>query len=179
METFTRVEETLLYSAYPQVAKRMSLTSILLSLLVASVGTVMIVFSMHMEEDSSTLRMSFFTLGPILLLAALYWMFSKSTVMVYTPTGSMISESSYYMDSCYLSELMDAMEQRRFGALTKVNFKPNGNGRLDYLISKDRQFVAVQLFHFVPYAYEPVSQVYYYVGDDAAAIARYLPNKEL
>ena len=138
METFTRVEENLLYSAYPQVAKRMSLTSILLSLFVASVGTVMIVFSMHMEEESSTLRMSFFTLGPILLLAALYWMFSKSTVMVYTPTGSMI-----------------------------------------YLISKDRQFVAVQLFHFVPYAYEPVSQVYYYVGDDAAAIARYLPNKEL
>ena len=31
---------------------------------------------------------------------------------------------------------------------------------MDYLMSRDGQFVAVQLFQFVPYTYEPVSEKY-------------------
>ena len=65
------------------------------------------------------------------------------------------------------------MKNRNFED-TKITFKQNGNGRVDYVVSKDCQFMGVQLFHFVPYAYEPFSEIYYYTDADAKAFQNYL-----
>ena len=117
------------------------------------------------------------TLGTIFILIALYRLFWKSMEMIYLPTGSKVSEGSCYIDSCDLPEMARLVENKNFSLSSKFSFKQSGSGRLDYLISEDRQFAAVQLFHFVPYAYEPASQIYYYTGDDAAAFVRYLNAK--
>ena len=38
---------------------------------------------------------------------------------------------------------------------------------MDYMFSKDRKFVAVQLYQFSSYIYQPVTEVFYY-KDNAA-----------
>ena len=61
------------------------------------------------------------------------------------------------------------------GAVTRLS----GNVRLDYILSKDHKFAAVQLFQFVPYVYEPVTQIYYYTNEVAADFARHLIKSKL
>lgn len=93
--------------------------------------------------------------------------------MVYLPTKSPIVEGSIFVDSADLEVLNKILKNRNFED-TKITFKQNGNGRVDYVVSKDCQFMGVQLFHFVPYAYEPFSEIYYYTDADALAFKNYL-----
>ena len=50
--------------------------------------------------------------------------------------------------------------------------QPNGNYRLDICISRDRQFIALQLFHFENLMYRPVTDVRYFEGEQAEAIEK-------
>lgn len=171
------VEATSLSTLHPQLSKHTSVLSILVSCLIGLSGIVSVTVSVVQDDSDTTLSMVLLALGTILILLALYRLFWKSTEMVYMPTGSVVSEGSCYMDSGDLPEMTHLMENKDFKLSSRMSFKQSGNGRLDYLISKDRQFAAVQLFRFVPYMYEPATQVYYYTGDDAAAFARYLCAK--
>lgn len=49
---------------------------------------------------------------------------------------------------------------------------------MDYLISHDKRFAAVQLFRFIPYTYEPASSVYYLTGQDALDFTRCLETNK-
>ena len=71
-----------------------------------------------------------------------------------------------------LQNLQQVMVKNDFSGTSRFTFKEGGNGRLDYLASKDGRFVAVQLLQFVPYSYEPITGVFYYTDDDAVAVAR-------
>lgn len=172
------VDSTLLSVLHPQLARHMSKNSIFISSLVGLLGIIFILLPIFGENFSSTINMLLLTLGTIFLLVALYRFFWKSTEIVYIPSGSKISEGSCFFDSCDFEDLADAMICRNFSLSKKVALKQNGNIRLDYLVSKDRQFAAVQLFRFVPYAYEPATEVYYYMGNDAVLFARYLNIKK-
>jgi len=170
-------EATLLSAEHPYISKHVSVFSVILSLLIALLGVAAVVVSVSMDEASDILSMTLLTVGIILILFALYRIFWKSKEVVYVPTGSVVSEGSFYIDSCDLSEMERLVEDKNFNLSGRMTFKQSGNGRLDFMISKDYNFAAVQLFRFVPYTYEPASPVYYYTGDDAVAFARYLGVK--
>ena len=50
---------------------------------------------------------------------------------------------------------------------------------MDYLISHDKRFAAVQLFRFIPYTYEAASSVYYLTGQDALDFTRCLETNKI
>lgn len=66
------------------------------------------------------------------------------------------------------------LEERAFDGQKEIRVKNDGGLRIDYMTSQDGRFVAVQLFQYVPYAYEPVSDIFYYTGDDAGAFVNCL-----
>ncbi|MCS2957445.1 hypothetical protein NXX53_10450 [Bacteroides salyersiae] len=45
---------------------------------------------------------------------------------------------------------------------------------MDYMVSQDGNFAAVQLLKYVPYAYEPASSVLHYTGEEASAFVNAL-----
>lgn len=172
------VGASLLSAEHPHIAKHTSLQSILLSIAIALVGIVFIYFSLDHDQKSSTLSMTLLTVGAILILVSLYRFFWKSAEMVYTLTGSVVSMGSYYSDTDVLPLLQQLIENKNFDQAARVTFKSSGNGRLDYMISKDGKFAAVQLFRFVPYTYEPVSEIFYYTDADAKAFQNYLETRQ-
>ena len=172
MKQINQVEETLLSSAHVQLDKHICVKQLLVSSLIALGGIVAILLMMVMDESDSTLSMALLTIGIILLLFALYRIFMKSHETIYKPTGSVVSSGSLYMDTIELQNLQQMIKKNHFPAASRVSFKEGGNGRLDYLVSKDGRFVAIQLFQFVPYTYESVSDKLYYTNDEAVAIAR-------
>lgn len=172
MKQTNHTEDTLFSASHPHLYKQISVTQILWSSLIALAGVVSIVLSVLMDNSASTLCMVLLTVGIIFLLFAIYRFFTKSHETVYQPTGSMIRSGSLYMDSAELQRVRQMVEKNDFSGFSKIVCKDGGNGRLDYLVSKDGRFAAVQLFQFVPYTYEPVSTRCYYTDDEACVIAR-------
>ena len=172
MKQTNQVEETLLSSAHVQLDKHFCVKQLLVSSLIALGGIVAIVLMMVMDNPDSTLSMALLTIGIILLLFALYRFFTKSHETVYKPTGSVVRTGSLYMDIGELQNLQQMIKKNDFPVSSRISFKEGGTGRLDYMASKDGRFVAIQLFQFVPYTYESVSDKLYYTDDGAVAIAR-------
>ena len=172
MKLTTQVEETLFSATHPQLEKHISVKQILVSAFIALFGALGIVLSIVLDQSHSTLCMVFLTLGVILMLFALYRLFTKSKETVYKPTGSEVRSDTLYMDSVELQSLKQMMVKNEFSTSSRLVFKEGGNGRLDYMVSKDGRFVAIQLLQFVPYTYESVTGVYYYTDNDAVVVAR-------
>ena len=172
MQETNQVVETLFSTKHPQLDKHISVKQILVSSLIALVGVVGIVLSCVVDESDSTLCMALLTVGILLMLFALYRFFTKRSETVYKATGSEVRSGTLYMDAVELQNLQRMMEKNDFSASSRLAFKEGGNGRLDYMISKDGRFVAIQLLQFVPYTYEAITGVFYYTDDDAISIAR-------
>ena len=172
MKEITPVEETLFSSTHVHLDKHISVKKILVSSLFALAGIIAIVLMLAMDASDSNLSMVLLTVGVILLLYSFYRFFAKSHEIIYKPTGSEVRSGTLYMDATELQHLQQMVKKNDFSSSSRVVFKEGGNGRLDYLISKDNRFVALQLFHFIPYTYESVSDKLYYTDDDAVAVAR-------
>ncbi|MBR5541235.1 MAG: hypothetical protein IKU64_02600 [Bacteroides sp.] len=172
MKQTTCAVDTLFSASHPHLYKHISILKILVSSVIALIGVAAVILSLVVEKSDDTLSMVLLTVGFILLLFAVYRLFWQSYETVYRPTGSSIRSGSLYMDSAELQRIRQMVEKNDFSNPSHILCKDSGNGRLDYLMSKDGQFVAVQFFQFVPYTYEPISEKYYYTDDVAAAIAR-------
>lgn len=172
-----RVPDTLFSASYPHLHKHTSVYQILLTSIIALGGIIAIVFALQSDESDSTLCMSMLTLGVLLLLFSIYRFSWKCTETVYQPTGSVVQRGTLYMDTVELQRVQDMIEKNDFSDSFHSSFKGSGNGRMDYMISQDGRFCAIQLLCFVPYTYEPVTDRCYYADDEAISIARCLGIK--
>lgn len=177
MNQSLHVGATLLATPHPHITKQVNSVSVITSAVIALAGVLLVYFPLVIDESSSTLSMLLLTIGTILILAALYCLFWKSTSMVYTPTGGVLREASCFTEADDLPVLQRMLEKKVFEQAPTVTFKQSGNGRMDYLISKDGKFAAVQLFRFIPYTYEPVSDIYYYTDADATAFLHFMETR--
>lgn len=66
------------------------------------------------------------------------------------------------------------LEEKTFDGKAGVLPKKDGGVRMDYMVSQDGNFAAVQLLKYVPYAYEPASSVLHYTGEEASAFVNAL-----
>lgn len=148
---------SLLAASHPHLTRHVCLFSVLVSMVVALAGVAAVYFALQLDKSSDTMSMLLLTVGTTLLLVALYRLFWRSKELVYTPTGSVVKEGSCYLDMGDLPVMSEALAQSKFGADLHVPVRGNGNARMDYIISKDHRFVAVQLQRFIPYTYEPAS----------------------
>lgn len=174
MNTVISVDETMFSTVHPDIEKRTSVSSVLISAIFCVIGAGAFVSSLKMGDSSSTMSMVLMTGGTILFLLAVFRLFWKSKEWVYVPTGSVAKERTCFFDECDLQALTTALESKSFTGKNNIKAKSCGNVRMDYMQSQDKRFVAVQLFRFVPYTYEPASSVFYYTDAEANAFVRCL-----
>ena len=176
MSNTVSTEATLFSTTHPDVVKRTSVSSIIISAILCVIGAGAFATSLKMGDSSSTMSMVLMAGGTILFLWAVFRFFWRGKEWVYAPTGSVAKEGTCFFDVCDLQALTDALEKKFEPDDVKV--KTNGNVRMDYMISQDKKFVAAQLFRFIPYTYEPASSVFYFTGDDASAFVHCLETSE-
>ena len=172
MKQTTSAEDTLFSASHPQLYRKISVRQVFLAFIVALCGFVMLSFSILLGESNDTLSMFSLTVGVIMVIVSIYHFFAKRYETVYRPTDSVVQSGSLYMDTIEFQHVRQMVEKNDFTNAPRISFKDGGNGRLDYLVSKDGKFVAIQLFQFVPYTYEAVSEKCYYTDDIATAITR-------
>ena len=162
------IDATLFASSHPDIAKRTSVSGLIISVGMMLVGILIFASIFEMSDKSSTLSMGLMVLGTALIL---FW---KSKEIVYLPTGSVAKERSLFFDLKHIGKLTEMLESGKLDGEAGVKSESSGNVRLDVMISQDNKFAALQLFQFVPYTYTPVTSVCYFTGNEAAAVSAFL-----
>lgn len=103
-------------------------------------------------------------------------MLGLCTRLTYLPTGSImdVKQREYSRETGdRLRAIIDGEDCRFATALRQLNPQPtiNGNYLLESVIARDHSMAVVQLLHFVNMNYEPVTEVLYYTGEQALALA--------
>ena len=158
----------------PDVSKIISVKSIVIAVVLALLSVGMVYASTWIEDEGSPLGVLLLTLGVAGLIWAICQALFKSRELVYLPTRSRLTEDSCYFDSDDLDVVRIALETASLGDLKHIEFKPGGNARVDFMRSEDGRFVAVQVLHYVPYIFEPVSEVVYLQEENARTFLQYL-----
>lgn len=148
--------------------------SVILSIFIILLGLGIIVLSSWIEDKSSSSYMAGNTLAVVLLILGFYRLLFKRTKLVYLPTTSEILSGSFYFDTKYLNALKSAIVNNEEIDYSHYEFVKSGNSRLDYMVSKDSKFVALQLYQYVPYTFEAMCEVICHEGDDAIHVGTFL-----
>ena len=166
--------ETLFSAAHPDIKKITNISALILSLLFCAVGLCLLFFSSTVEDSSSAS-------GPVLLVGGIAFLVAggirlmiRKRSLIYVPTGSLVKKGSCFFDAGDLSVLGRLLEEKTFDGKAEVLPKKDGGVRMDYMVSQDGNFAAVQLLKYVPYAYEPASSVLHYTGEEASAFVNAL-----
>lgn len=105
-------------------------------------------------------------------------LFGLSTTLIYNPTGSIVDARVVELTSADGNHLRWNILCASAGDLQRIigNFQPkpvnNGNYLAELCMSRDGEFLAIQLLRFSTLNYEPVTDVLIYEGDDARALAK-------
>ena len=118
MNNAVSADVTLFSRVHPDIVKRISVSSVIVSALLAIGGIGAFVTSLRMGDATSTMSMVFMTVGTILILTALFRLFWRSKEWVYTPTGSVTKEGSCFFDVCDLHVLTARLDKKTFGSQT-------------------------------------------------------------
>ena len=92
------IDATLFASSHPDIAKRTSVSGLIISLVMMVVGILIFVSIFEMNDKSSTISMGLMVLGTALILLGVFRLFWKSKEIVYLPTGSVAKERSMFFD---------------------------------------------------------------------------------
>lgn len=168
------IQSSIFASLHADVAKRINLSSVILSVLFCLAGVTLFVLTLSLEDRSSATGLGLMVLGTGLILLAVFRFSWLSTKKVYLPTGSLVKEQVLFFDLKYLDDLKQLIDSGNFTLDLHFKSEVSGNIRLDVMLSEDHEFAAVQLFQFVPYHYQSVTPVRYYVGAEASQLASFL-----
>ena len=92
------IDATLFASSHPDIAKRTSVSGLIISVGMMLVGILIFASIFEMSDKSSTLSMGLMVLGTALILLGVFRLFWKSKEIVYLPTGSVAKERSLFFD---------------------------------------------------------------------------------
>jgi len=167
------VEKHIFESTHQDVAKRTDSKSLFLSILLLLAGVVLFIVYSQLGNVSSEIPLTLMVLAIGLLLLGLYVMIWKSKSLIFEPTGSKVLMNSLSFD---IKELVKLERMIKSGSFSSENISTNEKGsvRLDYLISEDGQFVAVQLFQFSSFKFTADTPITYFRGEQAVGASAFL-----
>lgn len=126
------------------------------------------------EDPNSALPTFLFTASAFLLLVGIIKLFTGRNCYLFRPTKSLLKPVTLYFDVHESDALQACMEMKRFDDLHQLKRLKDTGVKLEVMVAHDGKFAAVQLSEYVPYAYEAITPVMCYYGDEARALAAYV-----
>ena len=167
MNTKYMLDAKSLSASIPNVKEVSNLKSIYLSIFVCLVAFGIILLSSWVEDKSSTSYIGGNTLAVVLLIIGFYRLLNKRKKLVYSPTNSTLLKGEFYLEGKQLEAIKEAVTANQEADYSQFKLIRSGNVRLDYVVSCDGKFVAVQLFEYIPYKFESVTDMISYEDDQA------------
>lgn len=174
MSTVYALNPQALLASNSNVKETINQKSVLISLFIGLVAAGLIGTASMIEDTSSSLYLGIMTLAVILLGTALYRLLFKRKQLVYEPTGSRIVCGSFFFDKEQISSLQDKLIAGDVQEMEEITFKNSGNARLDFMVSADGNFTAIQIYEYIPYKFEMVSDIISYSDRKSHPVATFL-----
>ena len=179
MATTQTIDATIFASSHPDIAKRTSVSGVLISSVMLLVGILAFVSTFELDDKSSTVSMALMVLGTGLFLMGIFRLFWKSKEVIYLPTKSVAKEHSIFFDLKHMDALRNLVNSGSVSAGSHIKSEASGNIRMDVILSADKKFAAVQLFQFIPYTYQPITSVQYFTDEQASAVIAFLTKSKM
>ncbi|MDR1331270.1 MAG: hypothetical protein LBK07_04125 [Tannerella sp.] len=105
--------------------------------------------------------------------------FMKSKSHVLRENGIAVKKETHYFNKTHLPGFMKMLSEQSFsGAKPLEIVSAQGSCYMDVVTTGDRQFAAVQLFEYVPFAFHPVNEMYQLRGKPAEEFLDYLSSSK-
>ena len=134
-----------------EITKKMNAGVLALTIILVSTAVVAIIFSQSI-------------LGTLLLLTGIVVFAIKGKQEVYKTTGSKIKRGTYYFDKEIISRVENIVKGGFEEDAAILPLLENGGGKMETIMTTDREFIAVQLFRFVPHKFEETTEHICYKG---------------
>lgn len=155
METLHNGDTTLGITSYPETVSESKSVINLQSLLWAIIAVVLYVIYTQQEDKESTLCMVQLTLVALSGVMALVKLFSGNKKLVYTPTGSTITQEQYYYNVERESDILKYLKEGNIERIMKMKTDDAGGILVETLESQDKAFVALRMSKYTLGGYEP------------------------
>ncbi len=159
---------------HPEIAKKLHLKTIVWTSFYLEGGAVALLASHLLKNSHQTLSIAALSAGIVMLAWGVYKIACCSKREIYLPSGSEIKKKTLFFDSKQTSLLQEYIHSGNFTPSTLVHTVSNGCIKMEIIRSVDRKFAGVQLLEFEPYYYKPVTPIYYYKGEQAESLYRFV-----
>lgn len=153
--------ETIITKSTDVLSKELSIKNLSILIVILFACVLMITAATKMElEATSPIYLLLMTVGGVGAIVSLIKIAAGTKRVVYHPTGSPIKSYNIFFKPTEISSLTKAIETGDTSKMHSMLNDTNSGIRLDVVMAKDGKFAACQLFQYVPYSYEPATDVY-------------------
>ena len=96
---------------------------------------------------------------------------------IYTPTNSKVYGRVFFCTSGKGQETISAIKSKNWGQLEKLIAHNESGVKLEFVTSKDRQFARCQVLTFIPYNFEPLSDIITLSGEEMEELLKVTGTK--
>ena len=155
METLNDVDTTLGITSYPQTVSEIKSVINPQSFLWALIAVVLFVIYNQQPDKDTTLGIIQISLVLVCAVLALIKLFSGSKKLVYTPTGSIITQEQYYYNVDCEHDILRYLKEGNAERIKLMKTDDAGGILIETLESKDKAFVAIRMSKYTLGGYEP------------------------
>ena len=155
METLHNVDTSLGINSYPETVSEIKSVINPQSLLWALIAVVLFVIYDKQPDKDTALGMVQISLVLICAILALVKLFSGSKKLVYTPTGSIITQEQYYYNVDRESDILKYLKEGNVERIMMMSTDDAGGILIETLESKDKAFVALRMSKYTLGGYVP------------------------
>ncbi|MCL2167961.1 MAG: hypothetical protein FWH59_02415 [Lentimicrobiaceae bacterium] len=155
------------------IIEKQNKTNIILSVIIILFGVLLTCHSL-LFKTGKNMEIALIVIGVCILIVGIIIWVLKSKQMIYEKTGSVIKTQLCYFSRDELNFAQNLLAQGKFDHEKPVTIVDTSNSYFEILLSKDKSFVSVQIFEFVPFTFQPASQKYYFTDDKALQFVEYI-----
>ena len=96
---------------------------------------------------------------------------------IYTPTNSKLHGRVFFCTSGKGQETISAIKSKNWAQLEKLIAHNESGVKLEFVTSKDRQFARCQVLTFIPYNFEPLSDIITLSGEEMEELLKVTGTK--
>ena len=173
MDTKTNNQNSELENNHSLIIEKQNINALILSI-VSIVGGLFLTFHSYIFKMSKNLEIALVVIGILCILIGVSILILKSKQRIYAKTGSVIKQQICYFSRDELNIAQNLLINGKFENEKAITLLDTGNLYFEVQISKDKCFAAVQIFEFVPFAFQPTTQIYYFTDNQALKFYEYM-----
>ena len=154
MQTIMNEAASAMQATYPECINETKSSNRAQAFLWLLIAVVLFVIYSQQPDKDSTLCLVQLALVAIFAVLAIYKFFSRSSKLIYIPTGSPVKKQSYSFNVALQPDVLRCLEEGNTARLKALKSDDAGGLLVEFLESEDHLFLAARLFKYEPHGYE-------------------------